>query len=345
MSNSSQDMRGYVTRLFIAAAVFGLLWLVWQLRDLLLLVFGAMLVSVILRLVARPINQRLRVSPGVALAIAVLLVIGVVATVFWFFGSEISRQTEALSETLPGAWLSFQGRLEAAGWGEPLQRWLENFRSTAVTNLGRVALSVGNGLGDTILVIVGGIYLAAQPGLYRTGLTKLAPVASRELLGTALNEAGTALSLWLRGRMVSMAIVGVLTAIGLQLIGIPSWLSLGLLSGLLEFIPFLGPLLSAVPAVLLALAQSPGAAMWTILLYLLIQQLEGNLIEPLVQQRAVTIPPSLLLFSVVAAAMIISIAGIMLGAPLTVAVYVLVKRLYVREALGTDTPLPTDRAG
>jgi predicted PurR-regulated permease PerM len=94
--------------------------------------------------------------------------------------------------------------------------------------------------------------------------------------------------------------------------------------------------------VLLALAFSPQAAFWTALLYLVVQQIEGNVIEPLVQQRAVTIPPLLLLFAVVAAGLSFGIAGIILGAPLTVVLYVLVKHLYVRETLHTATPLPTE---
>ena len=339
---SSSDLQGFVARLLVAVGVLGLIWLAWHLRVLLLLVFGAMLVSVILRLVARPINRHLRIHPALALALAVLLVIAVIGTIFWFFGSEIASQARLLGETLPNAWQNLQLRLEAAGWGEPFRRWLESARSGAVANLGRFALAAGNGVATTILVIVGGIYLAAQPGLYRDGLIKLVPARGRSLADQAVGDAGAALGLWLKGRLVSMAIVGVLTAAGLHLIGVPSWLALGLLSGLLEFIPFLGPFISAIPSVLLAFAASPQSAAWTIALYLAVQQIEGNLVEPMVQQRAVKIPPLILIFSLVAAGFLFGLGGVVLGAPLTVVIYVLVKRLYVREALGTETPLPTD---
>jgi predicted PurR-regulated permease PerM len=335
-------MQAFVARLLVAIALVALVWLGWQLRLVLLLVFGAILVSVILRLVARPINNRLKLHGAIALALAVLLVIAVIGLVFWFFGSEIANQTRLLDETLPGAWQNAQHRLEIAGWGEPLRHWLETMRSGAVGNLGRFALAAGNGVATTILVIVGGIYLAAQPELYRTGLLKLIPTSRRNLAGEAVDEAGAALGLWLKGRMISMIIVGILTAVGLRVIGVPSWLALGLLSGLLEFIPFLGPFISAVPAVLLAFASGPQSALWTIGLYLLVQQIEGNLVEPMVQQRAVKIPPLILIFSLVAAGLLFGLGGVVLGAPLTVVIYVLVKRLYVREALGTDTPLPTD---
>ena len=339
---SSSDLQGFVARLLVAAGILGLVWLAWHLRALLLLVFGAILVSVILRLVARPINRHLRVHSAIALALAVLLVVAVIGMVFWFFGSEITSQARLLDQTLPDAWQNLQRRLEAAGWGEPFRRWLEEVRSGAVANIGRLALAAGNGVVTTILVIVGGIYLAAQPGLYRDGLIKLVPARGRSLADQAVGDAGAALGLWLKGRLISMAIVGILTATGLYIIGVPSWLALGLLSGLLEFIPFLGPFISAIPSVLLAFAASPQSAAWTIALYLAVQQIEGNLVEPIVQQRAVKIPPLILIFSLVAAGLVFGLPGVILGAPLTVVLYVLVKRLYVREALGTETPLPTD---
>jgi predicted PurR-regulated permease PerM len=341
----SKDLGGFIARVLAAATIIGLILLVWQFRQLVLLVFGAILASVILRLIASPINRYLRIRSSLALAVAVLLVAAIIALAIWFFGADIGNQTRSLSQMLPDAWQNLQDRLQRAGWGEPLDRWLENVRSSAVSNIGHFALAAGGGLGTTILVIVGGIFIAAQPELYQTGLIKLIPPRQRGLGSDAINEAGVALGLWLKGRMVSMAIVATLTAFGLYLIGVPSWLALGLLSGLLEFIPFVGPIISAIPAVLLALAASPQAALWTVALYVIVQQIEGNIIEPLVQQRAVSIPPALLMFGLLAASLIFGIGGVVLGAPLTVVIFVLVKRLYVREALDTDIPLPTDQEG
>jgi predicted PurR-regulated permease PerM len=214
-----------------------------------------------------------------------------------------------------------------------------------VANFGNIAISVGNALADILLVIVGGIYLAAQPDLYRVGLLKLVPARGRSLAAQALDASGRALRLWLLGRMVSMAAVGLLTWLGLMIIGVPSALTLGLLAALLEFIPFIGPILSAVPALLLGFAAGPDKAIWVALLFLAIQQFEGNVLEPLVQQRAVDLPPALLLFALVAGGLVFGVAGIILAAPLTVVLYVMVKRLYVQEALDTATPLPGEGEG
>lgn len=332
----------FIERLVIAVIVIGVALLLWNLRGLFLLVFGAVLVSVILNIVARPIRERLDLPAWAALLAAVLIVVGVVGTAFWTFGAQVARQAEALQQMVPTAWMAMEARLDAWGLGDSVREWTAGLGrgGGVVANIGNFAVTVGNGILDTLLVIVGGIYLAAQPELYRVGLLKLVPRRGRDLAAEALDASGRALRLWLLGRMVSMAAVGLMTMIGLSIIGVPSALALGLLAAVLEFVPFIGPFLSAVPAILLAFAESPEKALWTALLFVIVQQIEGNLLEPMVQQRAVDLPPALLLFALAAGGLIFGAVGVVLAAPLTVVLYVMVKRLYVQEALRTPTPLP-----
>ncbi len=339
--------RIFIERLVIALIVIGIALLLWNLRNLFMLVFGAVLVSVILGIVARPIRERLGVRHGLALLAAVVIVAGIIGAAFWTFGAQVTRQAESLRELIPAAWTALEGRLNAWGLGDAVREWSRQIRAGGgvVANLGNIAVIVGNGIADTLLVIVGGIYLAAQPELYRVGALKLVPERGRALAAQALEASGRALHLWLLGRMVSMAVVGLLTWVGLMIIGVPSALALGLLAALLEFVPFIGPILAAVPALLLAFAESPQTAIWTGLLFLAIQQFEGNVLEPLVQQRAVDLPPALLLFALVAGGLIFGIVGVILAAPFTVVAYVMVKRLYVQEALNTPTPLPGQDKG
>ena len=342
MSGEPVSHRIFIERLVIALAVIAVALLLWNLRGLFLLLFGAVLVSVILNLIAGPLRERLRFPALLALLSAVLIVALLIGTASWMFGAEVNRQAVTLRELIPAAWAGVEAQLDLWGLGEAAREWAESLRSGGgvVANFGNIAISVGNALADTLLVIVGGIYLAAQPGLYRVGLLKLVPARGRSLAAQALDASGRALRLWLLGRRVSMTAVGVLTWLGLLIIGVPSALTLGLLAALLEFIPFIGPILSAVPAMLLGFAAGPDKAVWVALLFLAIQQFEGNLLEPLVQQRAVDLPPALLLFALVAGGLIFGIVGIILAAPLTVVLYVMVKRLYVQEALDTATPLP-----
>jgi predicted PurR-regulated permease PerM len=331
--------RIFIERLVIAIAIVAVALLVWRLSDLLLLVFGAVLVAVILRAVAMPFRERLGLPHGLSLLIAVLLLFALIGGLAALFGAQAMGQAVALQEAIPAAWQELLRRLEPIGLAQPLQGLAAGGESI-VSRIGNVAMSVGSGLADTLLVLAGGIYLAAEPGLYRTGLLKLVPERARPLVDEAMKDSGRALMLWLKGRLVSMTIVGILTWIGLVLLGVPAAVALAVVAFLLEFIPFLGPILSAIPAILLAMAISPTLALWTGGLYLLIQQLEGNIVEPLVQKRAVSMPPVLLLFAVVAGALLFGMTGVILAAPLTVVLFVLVKRLYVREALDTPTPIP-----
>jgi predicted PurR-regulated permease PerM len=159
-----------------------------------------------------------------------------------------------------------------------------------------------------------------------------------------VQKSGHALRLWLFGQIVAMVIVGVLTGAGLSLIGVPSALALGLLVGLAEFVPFLGPIFAAIPALLIAFNQGSQAALLTLALFVIVQQIEGYVVTPLVQQKVATLPAAVTLFAIVAAGVLFGIAGVVLAAPLTVVVYVLIKQLYVREALHTATPVPGDDA-
>jgi predicted PurR-regulated permease PerM len=146
--------------------------------------------------------------------------------------------------------------------------------------------------------------------------------------------------MWLKGQILAMVVIGAMTAAGLWLLGVQSWLVLGLLAGFFEFIPFAGPILSAIPGVLIALVQSPELALWTLLMYIFVQHSEAYLIQPLIQEYAVEVPAVVLLFSLLAFAVLFGVIGILFAAPMTVVAYVLVKRLYVVEALGTATPIP-----
>jgi predicted PurR-regulated permease PerM len=335
--------RIFIERLIIALAILGLALLLWNLRGLLLLVFGAVLVAVILRLIAEPISRRLGFPEWVGLVLAVLVVLALFGLAFWLFGAETARQASGLREAIPKAWEALLARLQPLGLAAPLKQWSAGMQSAGggvLANVGRIAASIGSGITDALLVLVGGIYLAAQPRLYRSGLLKLIPPRGRDRVDQALDDARAALRLWLLGRLVSMAFIGVLTGLGLWLLGVPGALALGVVAFILEFVPFVGPIIAAVPAILLALAFDPVKALWVAGLYLGIQQLEGNVIEPLVQQRAVDLPPALLLFSVVAGGLLFGGTGILFAAPLLVVLFVMVKRLYVREALHTATPMP-----
>jgi predicted PurR-regulated permease PerM len=198
------------------------------------------------------------------------------------------------------------------------------------------------GVFTLFVVLVSGIYLAAQPRMYVNGLLMIVPHARRPRYREVLERLGYVLRWWMIGQLVPMAVIGTLTAIGLKLIGVELWLILGLLAALFNFIPNFGPLISGIPAFLLALAESPTKAMWVVVLYVCAQSLEGYVLTPLVQRKAVELPPALLILFQVLAGLLLGALGVVLGAPLLAVVVVAVKMLYVEDVLGDHPHVPGD---
>ena len=333
--------RQFVRRVLIVLGLGALFFLLWQLRTVVIMLFGAVVVATVFRALADLLRKWLRLPDWIAVALSVLLIFGIIGGLVTLFGSQVSQQAHVLADALPKAWQSFERRIGEMGLGEALRN--ASLGGGTVTNLGQTIMSIGSGLADVVIVIFGGIFLAAQPNFYRIGAIKLVPQTKRALVAEAMIESERALRLWLKGQLMAMVMVGLMTGLGLWLLGVPSALLLGLVAFLLEFIPFAGPIIAAVPAVLLALAVSPDLAVWVIVLYTAVQQLEGAVLQPLIQQYAVDLPGVVLLFALIAFGTLFGMIGIILAAPLAVVSYVLVKRLYVIEALDTKTPIPGER--
>jgi predicted PurR-regulated permease PerM len=328
----------FVRRTLIVIALIALALLAWELREVLLMVFGAVVVATLFESLAG-LYRKLRLPEGISLFLAVLTVLLVVGIALALFGAQLVGQYEQIRETLPKAWAALQQRLEGFGLAGQLDQ-LKKGGSGFVSNAGSFVMSLGGGLADALLIIVGGIFLAASPRFYRTGLIKLFPEERRGLTADAIEDSGTALKLWLKAQLLTMAAVGIATGLGLWLVGVDNALAFGLLAALLEFIPFVGPILAAIPAILIAAAIDPQSALWVAGVYFVVQQLEGYLFSPLLQQWAVDLPGAVLLFSLLAMGTLFGALGIIFAAPLTVVLYVLVKKVYVREALDTATPIP-----
>ncbi|HVL73919.1 MAG TPA: AI-2E family transporter, partial [Beijerinckiaceae bacterium] len=225
----------------------------------------------------------------------------------------------------------------------PVERRVRGDEDAGGSLLGTVAgygTTILGALADAILVIAAGIFIAANPALYREGLIKLFPIPEHARVGEALDVAGYSLRMWILGQAFSMLLVGVLSTAAFWWIGLPAPIALGFIAGLFDFIPFIGPWLGAIPAVLLAFTVDTETVLWTIGAILVIQQIEGNVIMPLVQRRVVSLPPAIGLFAIVTFGLLFGALGLFLAVPLGVVVYVLVKKLYVRETLGAPTPVP-----
>lgn len=330
----------FVRRTLIVLALTALLFLLWTLRDVALMVFGAVVFSTLFRALAGQFKRLGLSRPGIALALSVLTIFAVVAGGMWLFGAQLVSQAEGVSQSIPKAWASLQQRVSGIGIPLPAKFNATGMFGNLFGSLPGFVMSLGGGVADAILIVVGGIFIAASPRFYGRGLLKLFPAERRELVGEAMSDSGRALQLWLKAQLVAMVLIGLLTGLGLWLIGVPGPLALGVLAGLLEFIPFAGPILSATPGILISLAISPELALYTTLLYIGIQHVEGYAIQPIIQSWAVEIPGAVLLFALLAFGALFGPMGVIFAAPLTVVVFVLIKRLYVVEALDTPTEIP-----
>lgn len=334
--------RAFIERLLIADAIIGLSILCWMLRHVVILAFAAMLLAIFLDAVSRGVRALVRLPMKLALVVSILLLVGLAATGTWFFGQTLAAEFGATSKAIPTAVQSLVGRLQGLGIDLHLHRLASQAvqKFMALSKIGGIAMWTATTVTETVFVLAAAIYFAASPALYRAGFAKLIPPERRALAMDTLDTVTSALRRWLLGQFVAMIAIGVISGVGLWIIGAPAALAMGVLAGCLEFIPYLGPILSGIPPVLLALDQDPSLAIWILGLYLLVHQLENNLLQPLIQRWTINIPPVLLLLGVIAMGTLFGLAGVIFAAPLVVAVYVLVKRLYVREALDTFTPLP-----
>jgi predicted PurR-regulated permease PerM len=338
--DEQDDLARYLQKLLITVAVAVVALLVLRWREVFLLGFGAALIAVLLRALANPIRRRTPLNAAWSLAAAVIGLLALIGLAAWFVGAQVAAQFDQLSQVLPKAWAATQVELASFPAGQWVLEKLQEARAdhSVASNLGVMAgrlgrlTRVGVGVvGDLALVIVAGVYFAAQPQLYRDGLLRLVPAAARGRIAEAVEEAGLSLRKWLVGTGLAMLAMGALIAIGAALLGLPAPLALGLLAGLAEFVPIVGAIVSAIPGLLLASTQGTQTMIWTLVFYVAAHQFEGHVLIPLIQRRVVSVPPALTLFSVLAFGLLFGPLGVILATPLAVVVLVLVKRLYLRE--------------
>ncbi|MEW5727852.1 MAG: AI-2E family transporter, partial [Pseudomonadota bacterium] len=275
--------------------------------------------------------------PRWGVVVVLLAAIAVLVGLFWLVGDRVGAQFRQLTQSIPQALDAFEGWVRQHAWGEFLveqTRSLDTQRMGLFSQVTGLASSVLATTTDIVLILVVMIFMALEPHLYVNGLVALFPLPSRPRVREVLGDVERALRYWLLGQGISMVIIGAITTAGLLLLGIPLALALGVLALVLEFIPFIGPVLAAIPAILFAFTVGPTKAMWVALFYLAVQQIEGNLVMPFIQERVVRLPPVLTVTAAVAMAVLFGFAGLVFATPLVVALMVLVQKVYVEDVLG-----------
>lgn len=329
----------FIRRLLVVAVFVLVAVVVWRLSLILVLAFGATLLSLVLRGLASRIARNFSIRESAALAAIVTLMFALLGLIAWRFGSQITAQFEELAERLPEISTRLLTQLGSHPLGLYLLQQVQGVNLTGATSIAaagieRVATIASHALAYFILMLFAGIYIAAQPQLYRRGVLRLVPMARRERASTFLDVAASKLQRWLLGQLVVMTVVGVLIGLGLWLLGVRAAFALGLIDGLMTFVPIVGPTLASIPALLMALSQGPMLAVYTLVLFLGVHTIEGNLVTPLVQSHAVSLPPVLTLFAALSFGLLLGPLAVLFAAPLAVLMLVAFRMLYIEDVLG-----------
>ncbi len=338
VESASVGRRALVSVL-VALLVVSLALFAWREAAVLLQGFAGILFALLLVTMSDWVSRHTGLGYRRAVALVIVGALVVIVATVWLFASRLASQVEALTQQLPEALARIREAVAASPWGHSLVRQAPG-ATEAWAQLGDFSHLFGFVSGLAGIVVTGivvlfvGIFGASEPDLYRAGFLHLVPPSFRPRAEQSIDAVVYNLRWWLFGQVCAMVIMGVTTTIGLWIIGIPLALTLGLIAGILEGIPFVGPWLAAVPAVLVALLVGPWQVLLTIGLYFTLQLLEGNLLQPMIQRRAVLLPPALTLMMQVLFGDLFGFMGLLVAAPLTVVAVVLLKMLYVEDTLG-----------
>ncbi|MFD3000375.1 AI-2E family transporter [Pontibacter toksunensis] len=328
-----------IATLIVLLIIAGFYMLGWH-GYFFLLVFAAILMAVLFCGMTDWIVNKLHLKRGLSLLLAVLFFFGIIILAFWLVAPTVSKQIQEMKQTIPQALNQVQDWLAQYGWGQRLIERVPNDitkvlpkQDALLSNLSGAFSTTLSFLADFVIVIITALFLASNPKIYTVGLTKLFPIRNRSRIMEVLGKCYDILKSWLVGMLSAMAIIGVSSAIGYSLIGLPMAFALALIAFFLAFIPNVGPWIAGVPAVLVGLTVSPQMALYTILVYGGIQLIETYLITPIIFQKTVDLPPALLLFFQVLLGILQGALGLLLAAPILAVLIVLINELYVKDVL------------
>lgn len=326
---------------YTGLAILGFL-LVWFQLNLLLLAFAGILVAVLLEAMTSWVNRHTRLNGLVAYLATLLLIAIVLAGICYLLVPSAARQIAQLMNTLPSSIERLKEPLQKTAWGRDLlQRMhaaVQNSGSSA--HVTQIAGAVTNAVTGLIVVLVVGFFAALNPRGYKEGMLALVPERRRDRTRRLVDDLQHQLKWWMLGQTVPMAAIGAASGIALLLLRVPLPWTLGLITGLAVFLPYAGTILAGILSVLIALQRGTETALWVLIVYTLLHLAEGYILTPLVQRRAVRLPPVLTILAQYFMWSVAGILGLALAAPLAGAGVVLVKELFLHVAPDEDV-VPT----
>jgi predicted PurR-regulated permease PerM len=335
--------------LFVAALI---IWFIVRVVEVLLLVFLAILLAVYLSAITDWLERRFKMQRWLGLTIAVLATIAAVVGVAVLLVPPVVDQTQALFSALPQTLTNVQ---------DVLARWARQYPALSRTELanpssGLVAGLVADAMGfvrgsflgylrgggkvfiEGASVLVMALYLARQPQLYSDGVISLIAPRHRPIASRISNDVAATLRAWVVGQLIAMAVLALLTALGLWILHVPYWLAFGIFTGLVAIVPFFGTLVSTLlPALFVVASGDWVKVLMVILLGVLVHVFEANVVVPRIMQRKVDLPPVLTISSVLVMGTLLGAIGLIVAVPVLCVTMVLVRHILHREIYGESS--------
>jgi predicted PurR-regulated permease PerM len=327
------------TALLMVSLFVALVLALWKAAQVLLLFFAGVLLAVVMRTAGNALARWTGLRQSWALVLVMVLTLSATTAAIWAAAPSVTEQFQALRENLGGSVETVSEKVEGLPGGEEVVARATQARYTmfnkgdAWQRVSGIFSNTFGAIGGVFIILFAGLFFAFDPRLYLAGFLRLVPVEKRPRCCVVFRDLGRTLQGWLVGQMISMAILFVTTWVMLALLGVPLAFILALMTGIMTFIPYIGPLLALIPILLVAFVQDPMLALYAGILYMLIQNVEANVIMPLVFQRTVHLPPALSIAGQLILGAIFGILGFILATPLTAVALVLTQRLYVEDVL------------
>jgi|SRR5579875_549271 predicted PurR-regulated permease PerM len=308
----------------------------WVLRDVLVILFGALVLSIGINAAAKFLTSRIHIGYPAAISTVVVTGLILLGVIGWFFGATIGEQLDQVVMKIPAGLKSLSEEIETRPY---MRDFLANLRAADVLGTtGWIASAFAAALqssvgvaGSLLAMAIIAIYLAAEPQRYRNGLLRFLPPPMRWRASELFDATGEILGRWLASQLAVMATVGILSGLGLWALGIKAAFALGLVGGLMSFVPYVGAVITAIPATLFALTQGPYDALAVIAMYAGVHFIEGYFITPIIQSEVTSLPPVVSLVSVIACALLLGPTAVFLAAPLALFTGTLIEVIYVRS--------------
>jgi predicted PurR-regulated permease PerM len=305
---------------------------------MLLLAFGSVIGAVMFRSAARLVQRAGLRNHRAALILGTLIVLAFFALIAYLLVVQFGSELSAILSDLPGTIASIEKGISTTKAGAAIvQATHAATAGAAIANrLGALMLGGGEILVNFLIVMVGAMFIAADPRPYKSAIVLLTPPPGRAAMEHAIGEISAALRLWLKAKLLAMVAMTLVISGALWLAGLNSWAALGLLGGLSEFVPYVGPAVAMLPAIGLA-ATAGGDVLWhTVVAYLVVRLVEAYALTPGLNRSVVKIPPALTLFVILGVGAVFGIYGVFFAGALLVVAYVGVRELYLRDTLGVD---------